>query len=323
MQDVGLVAGIGQRGEGFGQAHDADRGLVQQLVAAGLDDLHVRHCPILAHLHRQHQLARDPARARLAREIEVADALDPRHPRAHVGRVGVLLRVGVEELALGPLGIGLRLALDLGREPRHLHAALDQLASAGHVQRRHFERVLAALDHLFRLRGRDHRRRLPRLRLRCAGAHRRRRQAGLQFRHRARHRLARPLGLVVLAAAALGGVGQEVRIPGLLRGAGLDQDHVQRRQAGGGVLEGEAHAQDDHRVQQRREGGGDAHALAWPDARAMHGLEIGRARVHAPGRRPCACSASMRSNSSAAMLRPHCASSSRMPVGLVTLISVR
>ena len=38
--------------------------------------------------------------------------------------------------------------------------------------------------------------------------------------------------LRVLAAAALGGVGEEVRVLGLFRGAGLDQDHVQRGQAG-------------------------------------------------------------------------------------------
>src|SRR3546814_431342 len=71
--------------------------------------------------------------------------------------------------------------------------------------------------------------------------------------------------LVVLAAALVVGLGEEV---GLLRGQlglRLGQDHVQRRQHRRGVVQGEADAEDQHPVQQQRQHHGRAQALAIAD----------------------------------------------------------
>src|SRR5690348_5972372 len=57
------------------QVHDADRGIVQHLVAGALDDVHALHVSIPVETHGQHQLPVQLPAPRFIGVIEVADAL--------------------------------------------------------------------------------------------------------------------------------------------------------------------------------------------------------------------------------------------------------
>src|SRR5574337_1249114 len=108
-------------------------------------------------------------------------------------------------------------------------------------------------------------------------------------------------------------VGQEIRLVRRLLVGDVDQGHVQRRQAGVRLGKLKSDAEQQHAVQQQGEQHGGADRIG-------AGVD-GGSRTHAAGF-PRACR-SMASNSWPAMLSPNWASSSRMQVGDVTLISVK
>src|SRR5690606_26844205 len=103
VQDVDVLGGFRDRRERLGQAHDAHRRFVEDGMAAGLDDVDALDAAVATHRHGHHQLAFEVAPACLVGVVEVADALHPGDPAAHIGRVLVLARVGGAELAIGTL----------------------------------------------------------------------------------------------------------------------------------------------------------------------------------------------------------------------------
>ena len=260
--------------------------------------------------------------ARLVGIVEVADALDAVDPGAQVGGPRVFAGAGGDELARRPLGVALRAQVDLGGQPRHLHVVLDLQPAR---RQRPWHRPAAwsaAAARRVAARAADHarfRRRLRRGRLRAQLARRRRRlrACGTRPLWVSRGRLA----LVVLAAALVAGLGEEIGLLRRQRGRRLGQDHVQRRQHRRGVLEREAHAEHQHAVQQQRQHHGRAQAFGFADLRTRcgNGGHQGAARLRGCWRRGF----DARRTAWPAMLSPNCASSSRMQVGLVTLTSVR
>ena len=208
---------FGSGGIGLGEADDAQRGGVEQVDAAGLDDLGALDRAVAADRDADHQLPGQTAAARLVGIVEVADALDAVDPGAQVAGVRVFLGAGGDEFAL-------RAAWRSARERRWISAASRAIARSRSIVpgraavgdrvglRRRFRhrRLLLAAG------AADHARLRRRLRRRRLRAQRLRRDAGLAPAARCpAWRVARALALVVLAAALVVGLGEEV---GLLRG---------------------------------------------------------------------------------------------------------
>ena len=122
------------------------------------------------------------------------------------------------------------------------------------------KRVLSALAG-------DHARLRRWLRRRRLGPHLHRSDPGLGLQGEAGLVVARPRAALVLAAALVGGLGEEVRLRLRQRAGGFGDDHVQRGHQRRGPLQREPHAQHQHAVQQQRQHHRRAEAFAFADAR--------------------------------------------------------
>src|SRR5690606_13699306 len=116
----------GKRREGGGQAHDAQSGIVQHLVAGGLDQFDTVETAVTADGHAQHQAAIDALAAGLSGVVLVTDALYLAPPGVHVEGSRIAAgRRGVDPVHPGPLGILLAL---LGKLCLEAGDVLGQLA---------------------------------------------------------------------------------------------------------------------------------------------------------------------------------------------------
>ncbi len=166
----------------------------------------------------------------------------------------------------GPLGHQFLPPVDLGGQASHLHALLHQFPAGRQRQRRaggllfRQRQAALALGH-----GGQHP--LPRIRRgrRRLRGQRLGRDAGLRPGHLGHLVLPRTLRPVLVAAAAVAGLGDEIGLLGRFRGRGLGQDHVQGRHHGRRVLLAEADAKDQHAERDQRERQGGAQALGWTD----------------------------------------------------------
>lgn len=151
--------------------------------------------------------------------------------------------------------------MDFSGQSRHLHVALDTLGTMGQRGRIGLRRGVGRGDSVLATVAADDpglRRRLGVGRLRAHGL---RGDARLVTRRQPQLGLARAPALVVLAAALVAGLGQEVRLRPGERAGGLGEDHVQRRRHRRGGVQGEAEAEQQRAVQQQRQHHGGAEPL--------------------------------------------------------------
>ena len=284
MQDIGIGADVVRESLERGcEPHDADRGLVEHLVARGAVDLDRLHLAV--GLDRDGELQRpvDAAHLRFLGVVEGADALDLEPPVVDVLREAVFLRARADEAALRALLVGLEVAPDLRFQPRDLEALLHEVARLGvglgraGRDRFHDDRGLRlhARHELLRLG-------LELLHARLGGAHLLARVARVDAREGA----ARAQFLVGVAAALEVRLRERIGLVGPLRALRVDEHdfhHVVRRIPLADAGDLEADADDEQRVERRRGDDRDLHRRDEPEAFEQ---KIGEGNERVLGRLP-------------------------------------